>query len=478
MTLWGFCSNAFAQKLYFSNIPRLNTKADYNRVIGENAGGIYVLRFKDDDMKSGFSIERYSHNLDFVEAENYELGKHERLIKVYTTDSGLNFLKATESKEFVSVSMLRCGFKFKNILGSGELFRTKHYKLSEYPIAAAYSNDRSKLCFWVSEPDEKNDRVYSWVVVTAKGEVFSKGQLNTQRPHKHAENSNVAVMNNGSVAMVFTLMEEDKRMSDPQHTEHFMITASPDDSGALTSFGDHKYFVSDYELGVNEFDQQFVVSGFYDYKEPDAAHGVFTLKCKGGDAFVHIEFAPFDRKFVTQIIGARAESDGKELENFFIRKLVPRNDGGLLLVAEFFEITQQMETFYLNGVPQTSSKNVYNYNDVILVSLDSAGHVEWRHVINKRQSSFASMAYLHSLGVYVCEENVNLLYNDNSGQSNRVMHIRLLRSGIMEQRIILNSDNEYTAIIPLEGRQTGYNRYVTPVLQNRQTLLLQAVDDH
>ena len=159
-----------------------------------------------------------------------------------------------------------------------------------------------------------------------------------------------------------------------------------------------------------------------------------------------------------------------------MRKIVPRNDGGYLMVAENFEITQQMETFYLNGVPQTSSKSVYNYNDVILISMDSSGQMEWRHNINKRQSSFASMAYLHSMGIYVCENNVNLLYNDNSGQSNRVIHIRLARTGVLEQKIVLNSENEYTAIIPLEGKQTGYNRFVTPVMQNRQTLLLQVVD--
>jgi hypothetical protein len=136
-----------------------------------------------------------------------------------------------------------------------------------------------------------------------------------------------------------------------------------------------------------------------------------------------------------------------------------------------------METFYLNGVPQTSSKSVYNYNDLFFVSFDSAGRIEWRHMVNKRQNSFSSMAYLQSIGIYVCEKNINIIYNDNSSQNNRVMHLKISRKGTLEQKIILNSDNEYTAVIPLEGKQTGYNRFVTPVIMNKQTMLLQLIDD-
>lgn len=464
------------QKLYFSNVPRLNTKAYYNRVIGENSGGIYVLRFKDEDLKAGFSVERYSHNLDFIEAEGYELTKHERLVKVYTTDSGINFLKVTETKEFAYVSMLRTGFRLKNVLGTYELYRTKPFHIHNNLVVASYCNNRSKVCFWVSELDESNNRIFNWTVASSSGAVLFGGKINTLKPARDIENGSATLMDNGSVAFVFSYTKDEKKRSDPGYTEHLLISAAPGDSGILTSFGDYKYFISDFDIVADEFTGTFLSSGFFDYKEPDGAHGVVTFRFAGGVTHLAPVFAPLDRKFVAQLIGAKAEKDGKEAEHYYVRKLIPRDDGGFLIVAEFFEVTQQMETFYLNGVPQTSSKNVYNYNNIILISLDSLEQIEWRHVINKRQSSFASMAHLHSIGVYVCNDNVNILYNDNTGQSNRVMHVRMLKSGILEQRIILNSDNEYTAIIPLEGKQTGYNRFVTPVLVSRQTLLLQAID--
>lgn len=124
------------------------------------------------------------------------------------------------------------------------------------------------------------------------------------------------------------------------------------------------------------------------------------------------------------------EDQGKDAENFYVRKIVPRNDKMVIRLVAQVEITQQMETLLFEWGAANQQQMVYNYNDVILISMDSSGQMEWRHNMDERQSSFASMAYLHSMGIYVCENNVNLLYNDNSGQSNRVIHIRLARTGV------------------------------------------------
>lgn len=476
MVLWCFGETAIAQKLYFSNIPRLNTKAYYNRVIGENAGGIYILRFRDQDLRGGFSIERYSHNMDFVQSEGFALGKNERLLKLYSTDSGLTFVKYTVSKNGSSVQMITCGFEM-DLHGEGkEVYQNPDLRIQEDAIFASYSLDRKKLGIWIAESDDKNEARYMAILTNSNGDVLHSAKIATGKELKYAEIKNASTLNNGAMAMVFVFTNESKRIAEPGYKEHFIISKSAGESGVFCGLGDHKYFLADFDLEANEYENKFLISGFYDYKKPQTAHGIVTYKFGGGDSVVAGKQIPFDREFVSALIGAKPEDQGKDAENFYVRKIVPRNDGGYLMVAENFEITQQMETFYLNGVPQTSSKSVYNYNDVILISMDSSGQMEWRHNINKRQSSFASMAYLHSMGIYVCENNVNLLYNDNSGQSNRVIHIRLARTGVLEQKIVLNSENEYTAIIPLEGKQTGYNRFVTPVMQNRQTLLLQVVD--
>jgi hypothetical protein len=175
---------------------------------------------------------------------------------------------------------------------------------------------------------------------------------------------------------------------------------------------------------------------------------------------------------VADIIGNANEEAGKEPEHFYVRKLIPRSDGGLLMVSENFQISQQLETFFLNGIPQTSSKNVYNYNDVLFLALDSAGNNEWNYLLHKRQSSFASSNHYNSIATFVCDSFVHLLYNDNISQNNRVMYVSLGRSGKMLQKVLFSSENAYTAVIPSEGKQTGFNRFVVPLVTDKQTYFL------
>jgi len=455
----------------------LNNRSYYNKVIGENAGGIYVLRFKEQDMHSGFSIERYSHNLDFIESENFELGKREKLLKVFTIDSGLVFVKSTFEKEFGKVTYLVSGFKPGNQILVREIYKGNRMERDEDHILVDYSNNRKIFSVWISERDENNNQQFQYLQNSIYGETLKRNVFNTGMPYREAEPDESVTMDNGSAALIFTRIQEDKRPTDPGAEEHFVLTLNSGNKMLVSGFGDSKFFIASLDIVANEFSQKFLISGFYDYKKPQGGHGLVTYYFTPEDSLIQGKFESFDRKFVSQLIGAKQEQDGQDPEKYFVRKLIPRDDGGYLLIGEYFDVTQQMETFYLNGVPQTSSKSVYNYNDIVLVSLDSAGSIEWRHNINKRQNSYASLSYMHSLGVYVCEHNVNLMYNDNSAQSNRVMHIRLSRDGMMEQKIILNSDNEYTAIIPMEGKQTGYNRFVTPIFQSRQTMLMQVVDD-
>lgn len=464
-----------AQKMYFSNIPRLNSKAYYNKVIGENKGGIYVLRFRDPDLKGGFAIERYSPTLDFLESTELEFGKREKLIKVFTTDSGLCFVKIGFTKSEAVVTLLRTGYSLRGKQQAIEIYRSSSIYRNNELIKVMYSLNRRSVAIWIAEPDA--DGFAKLLLYRSDGESneFTQSTLLTRLNYRQVQFGKGAVSNQGESILILETTHDDRRRNDPNQEEHFLVSASKTNNPKLNGLGDHRFFLSSYEAEVNEFTGEFEITGFYDYKKREGASGVVRYRFLG-DSICQPEFQPFERRFVASLIGSKLENDGNSPEHFKVRKVIPRSDGGVLLVGEYFNVTQQMETFYLNGIPQTSSKSVYNYNDLIFISMDSAGNLEWQHHVNKRQSSFAGMSYLQSIGIYVCEKSVNLVYNDNSSQSNRVMHLKLTRDGVMESKIILNSENEYTAAIPMEGRQTGQNRFVTPLVQNRQTLLLQLID--
>jgi hypothetical protein len=72
---------------------------------------------------------------------------------------------------------------------------------------------------------------------------------------------------------------------------------------------------------------------------------------------------------------------------------------------------------------------------------------------------------------------VNLLYNDNVTQNNRVMHVSIDKKGAILQKVLFNSDEVYTGFVPQEGKQIGYNRFLVPLTMDKKPLLLKLTQD-
>lgn len=461
-----------AQEMFFATNPRMTPSYNYSRVIGENAGGIYVLKYRDPEIRRHFTLERYSHSLEFADEQDYSLDKRDKLLKVFTRDSGMAFVIARKLKTQIEIIVYSLGYNIKEepverSIGTIQLAESLE------DIRCEYSLNRNWCGVWVEIHSRENRQELAVLRYDLQRQEVKQSIVKMTEDWRSTRIDEAAIANNGEA--VCAAMNEDnlRRHADPSFQKYYVYFSGNGDKARILPLNEGKYFVTGLDIVRDEFSSRFVISGFYDYKNPGAAHGFFTMKVESDTQI--LQFQAFDRKWVAGLIGAKEAEKGLEPENYFIRKMVPRSDGGVLIIAENYYITQQLETFYLNGVPQTSSKNVYNYNDLIFLAVDSSGNNEWNYIHRKRQSSFSNGSYYHSIGVYVCDSSINVIYNENASQSNRVMHLKLDREGNLEQRILFNSDNVYTAIVPFEGKQTGYNRYVVPLLQEKQTLLLKLV---
>lgn len=467
---WLFALQGISQQVVISNLPRPSGTMNNNRVIGDNAGGIYVLRFRDIDIKRHISLDRYSHNLDFLEEQTIAFRKKQKLIRIFTTDSGLVYLQHTGPEKAIDVQAVFYDFSVKTppqIIKLGGNFRCE----TEDGILADYSQNREWCSVWIEEAGENgNQRIRNIIYNIVEKRIYTSVQ-NFQFNHREMYIVQTAVSNSGVATCIVEFQDDSKRKSDPASRQYFACVFSSSQSPEPFALSPGRFFVSGMELVSNEFSGYFSFCGFYDFKNADAAHGIFRIDYNLFGLQQPI-MTPINRKTVAELIGSAEEEAGKEPEHLYVRKLIPRSDGGMLLVAENFQISQQLETFFLNGIPQTSSKNVYNYNDVIFLALDSTGKNEWNHLLHKRQSSFASSNQYNGIATFVGDSSVHLVYNDNITQNNRVLYVTLNRSGKVFQKVLFNSDNAYTAVVPAEGKQTGFNRFVLPLITEKQTYLL------
>jgi hypothetical protein len=472
--LLGVCP-LLAQRVTMNALPDGRSVYSHYRVLGENAGGVYLMNYRDADMRKNFTIIRSSHNLEYLNEKPIELGRKSRLIKLFTYDSGICmvYLEKIRQQTWLQYRLIAPGLDKESAGTLGVLSNLE----SMDAVTAEYSLNRQWIGVWtesVSENGLQKLEVTRFHLFTGKKSQnaclipFSAKQVNVEE---------ASLGNDGQHACTVAYDEESGRRSP---VRYFAATGTDAAFKPLFPINNTSYHISGAELVRDEFTGRFVLGGFWDENKGERTGGCLILSLpdsmqEGNNELVQKTI--FSDELVSELIGANAQEKGRLPENMFVRKVVPRDDGGTLLVAEKFYITQHLETFYINGIPQTSSKNIYHYDDVLIVSLNRNAEVEWFKVVHKRQSGFAGAGFYNGIAIYVCENNVNLLYNDNVTQNNRVIHISVDKKGAILQKVLFNSDEVYTGFAPQEGKQIGYNRFLVPLTMDKKPLLLKLTQE-
>jgi hypothetical protein len=138
-------------------------------------------------------------------------------------------------------------------------------------------------------------------------------------------------------------------------------------------------------------------------------------------------------------------------------------------------MSSEEDVIYVNGIPQNTSRNIYNFDEVFVLSLDSSGKIVWHKMINKSQSSMNDGGYYSSVIVGVTQDNIHIIFNDKMRGNGNVMQYSINGKGVMSDVILLRSDREYLSVIPAESKQISSNKLLIPVSRDKKFALLKLI---
>lgn len=183
------------------------------------------------------------------------------------------------------------------------------------------------------------------------------------------------------------------------------------------SLGD--MFLTDMKIDVSP-KKDIVCAGFYSEKGTFSIKGTYYLRInRESKEIERVSSKEFGIDFITMNFTERQEKKTKkraakgknvELFEYDLRNIVPRADGGAVLLAEQYYVTVVCRTDYKTGV--TTCTYYYHYNDVIVVSVDPDGQIEWATKVSKRQTSANDGGYFSSFALMVTRDNLHLVFND------------------------------------------------------------------
>ena len=171
-------------------------------------------------------------------------------------------------------------------------------------------------------------------------------------------------------------------------------------------------------------DDDIVIAGFYSNSQLYSIAGTFYLRIESSTRkTLTSNLKAFEKDFLMEFIPEKKLKKGKELSDFYFDHFIIREDGSAMLVAEQYYMVviynyNDPYGYSPYGIsPYSYSRSSYNYqyyyNDLIVVSINKAGEIEWSKKIPKRQMSTNDGGYYSSYALAHTNDKTYILFNDN-----------------------------------------------------------------
>jgi len=465
LAIANFANNANAQQVIWANKNNIDKRTDFTKVIGQNKFGVYVLKHKNNTFRRYFILEQFDKKMNLLKSKTFKIPGGELEKIVVTEDKVVFFTKVYEKGFFYKLKIQHIDSAFN----------------SSYPEVIANSADfnNEALDFRI-EYNQKRDKFMVWYLVDQGEKTLLKyhlcshyQQISTGETHINYSLNELyvgdALIDDSANLYIMYSRSEKFRSKDAEDFFHYVMGFNIQTKAGFNELiNNSETFINTYKLSYNYQNNSVNAIGFHGITDEDDNKGYFSINidCKSMK-IISTLFQDFDRKLVTTVLGIKNEKAGENLNKLKIKKLIPKVDGGVLIIAEKSYITTQSEIFYVNGIPQSSYAKIFNNDEVLIVSIDSAGNTQWSDIILKNQSTVNDGGYYNGIVVMVNEKEINILYNDKLNANADIIQITYKANGEHSKKILLNNEQYYALIIPVEYNQVTSNSIVMPINQNR-----------
>ena len=376
------------------------------KIIFEKYGASYEL-----DRAKEFSLKYKNKSMDFEEC--FTLGG-----KMYLFSS---FANQRDSKRYLFSQEV----KESSLTPEKKLTFIDEMPFSvmndAYVYSFAISPDSSHLLVYHPIPGKKDALAkYSLTVLDREmNKVWAYEYQLEGKLNRHLVES-AKIDNNGNAFLLLSTTL-DRKIDQPED-EKFKIVALKDKASIVDEFNINLkgLFINGLNFKVLK-NNTMVCAGFYSNKGVNSIRGVFyyTIDTESKQ-ILNQSTKEFDFDFIAgnlsesrqnRLRSGTRNSPVPELPKFNLDQLILRGDGGALLLAEQYDISVYSDYDYFTN--RITNRYIYQYDDVVAVSVSPEGNIDWATRILKRQETIDDQGIYSSYTYGVMGDKIILLYNDN-----------------------------------------------------------------
>jgi len=404
-----------AQHVIYSEPDKNDYRQTEFEIIGKVSGNILIYK----SLRSSYAISVY--NTDMKQKERLKLDfLPDRIINAdFLAYPDFCYMFYQYQKRNVIYSMAAKIDGNGKIQGKPMTMDTTEISFLASNKIYSVINSEDKQYIGLFKINSKNDDNYvvTTVLYNKDLEKKEKQYLNVSVPEKHDYLTEFSLDNEGDISFLRAAQSQEN----DKVQKLFLITKKYGSAIIKESaINLNNQALDDVRLKVDNYNKRYIISSFYSKGRRGNIDGLFSCFW---DKFSNTVKAATSIRFDENLRNdAKGDNSTKTAFNdFFIKNIIVRKDGGFLLSAESFFSTGRGGTFnrynYLYGSPFLRPMDYYTFNsygygypwyrynsfgqstrynaqNIAVFSFDSSGQVSWSNVLNKNQYDDETDAFI------------------------------------------------------------------------------------
>ncbi len=470
---------AHAQKITLSPVPFVDYAFDNLRVAGQDTGGFFLLQsnlpLELERDRIGFKNRKYKlayyrFNLSEVWTREVEATPGDASVaSIIFTNGRMLVACAGEGKEDLTVYGRWIDSRGRE--AGNQAVHTFGLQGGETGKLKVIISDNQLLAgFLLPEYIDDDRQVLHFAFTDSTFTVLGKKTLSIPYGAKRFEAATYSLSNNGDLHMLGVRSVRIPGQG-RKRVEDFLLYSSPVGDGSFQSYqlGGPGKEVTSASISFDNLNNMLVCAGFYSDHTTSAGAGVIyaSLSMSGTDRF-QFHSSPIDSDTRLKILGERNRNYDVGLVNYPIQKIILRNDGGAVIIAEAF---YAQDYSYYDYFTQSYTRSVeYHYNNIVAASVNPNGTIHWLNVIRKNQVSTDDGGAYSSFCPVLTDMDLAMIYNSDISRSSEVMTSRITTTGTRGSTDKIRVSNKLL-LYSRSGKQVSANEAIIPCISRKKLML-------
>jgi len=346
-----------------------------------------------------------------------------------------------------------------------------------------YSEDRKKIMIFKIQT--RNDKFNMQTLLLDQDlKILNKSRYLVEYNERKENYDNFLLCNDGT--FVFTYAKQSGNR-DNYNALGLLIKAPLQNSFAYQDINLNENYIDEVKLKIDNRNSRFLINTFYYKKNRGNIAGLFTyIWDKTRDETYVSQFTELDDS-----LRAEANSTGLlrfSLDEFFIRQVIVKSDGGFILTAEDFTSNKQGSNdfnrydYLYNPYSLSSGNYYYNpytgyyrplnsynnrntrfyYENILVLSISKTGHITWSKVIHKSQFDDNEENFI-SFSTMISGNEIHFLFNED--KKNQILADQVIfADGTIKRHPTLKSLQKGYEFMPSLSKQVGSNQLIIPCI--------------